>query len=154
MSIHDEFDRAMNPMPWEGNTAKKSHAHPSANIYNGVTVPESTTVGAFADIGSQLGRFSKVQCHVSIPPGWTLGDGVFYGPGCRFANDKNPAIGETFEPQGGTVGNGAVIGMGALIGAGVNIGKYAVIGMGAVVLNDVPPGEVWVGNPARFLRAR
>jgi acetyltransferase-like isoleucine patch superfamily enzyme len=25
--------------------------------------------------------------------------------------------------------------------------------MGSVVLRDVPPGEVWVGNPARRLRA-
>lgn len=31
----------------------------------------------------------------------------------------------------------------------VHIGKNAIVGMGAVVLKDVPEGEVWVGNPAR-----
>lgn len=29
------------------------------------------------------------------------------------------------------------------------IGKSAVIGMGAVVVSDVPPGETWLGNPAK-----
>jgi UDP-3-O-[3-hydroxymyristoyl] glucosamine N-acyltransferase len=32
------------------------------------------------------------------------------------------------------------------------IGKGAVIGMGAVVTKDVPPGEIWVGNPAIKLK--
>jgi len=31
------------------------------------------------------------------------------------------------------------------------IGRGATIGLGAVVLKDVPPGETWVGNPARKL---
>lgn len=31
------------------------------------------------------------------------------------------------------------------------IGKGAVIGMGSVVISDVPPGETWVGNPAKKL---
>ena len=32
-------------------------------------------------------------------------------------------------------------------------GAWALAGMGAVVLDDVPPAEVWVGVPARRLRA-
>ncbi|HBN26920.1 MAG TPA: UDP-3-O-(3-hydroxymyristoyl)glucosamine N-acyltransferase, partial [Desulfobacteraceae bacterium] len=29
------------------------------------------------------------------------------------------------------------------------IGKGATLGMGAVVIKDVPPGETWIGNPAK-----
>jgi len=36
---------------------------------------------------------------------------------------------------------------------GVTVGAWSLIGMGSVVLRDVPPGEVWIGGPARFLRS-
>lgn len=118
-------------------------------IYGEGHVPDSCTIGNFNDIGSRVGERSKIQSFVSIPPGWQLGTEVFYGPGCRFANDKRPDLKAEFIPQGGVVESGAVIGMGALIGAGVRIGKNAVIGMGAVVLRDVEAGTTVFGNPAK-----
>jgi sugar O-acyltransferase (sialic acid O-acetyltransferase NeuD family) len=36
----------------------------------------------------------------------------------------------------------------------VRIGRGSLVGMGAVVLDDVPPNSVVVGNPARWLRPR
>lgn len=124
--------------------------HPTANLWGtAIRLPDDVKIGAFCDIGNaDIGERTKIQCHVSIPPGWTIGDEVFIGPGVRFANDKKPKIGRHWMPSRGYVENGASIGMGALIGAGITIGKDAVIGMGAVVLKDVPAGEVWVGNPA------
>lgn len=35
---------------------------------------------------------------------------------------------------------------------GETIGENAMIGIGSVVTHDIPAGEVWVGNPARFLK--
>ncbi len=125
--------------------------HKTANIYANSYIPESTSIGAFVDIGSDLGEDSKVQAHVSIPPGWKLGDNVFYGPGCRFANDKHPNLKGEFKMEGGTVEDSVVIGMGALIGPGVTLGHACVVGMGAVVLHDVKPYQTVVGNPARVI---
>jgi sugar O-acyltransferase (sialic acid O-acetyltransferase NeuD family) len=51
-----------------------------------------------------------------------------------------------------TVGESAYLGSGCMVREGLTIGAGAFIGMGAVVLQDVPPAEVWVGNPARRLR--
>ncbi|WP_330281345.1 acetyltransferase [Streptomyces sp. NBC_00588] len=48
---------------------------------------------------------------------------------------------------------GAYVGSGALVKEGTTIGAWSLIGMGSAVLGDVPPGEVWVGSPARRLRA-
>lgn len=47
------------------------------------------------------------------------------------------------------IGDRVRIGVGALIRPHVKIGKGARIGMGAVVVKDVPPYEMWYGNPAR-----
>lgn len=124
----------------------------SQNFYGTVQAGAGTTFGDFCDIGDTvIGSNCKIQCHVSISRGWTIGDDVFIGPGVRFANDKYPNIREPFTPMKGWVEDAVVIGMGALIGPGIRIGRAATIGMGAVVLKDVPAGETWVGNPARKL---
>ena len=34
----------------------------------------------------------------------------------------------------------------------VTVGAWSLVGMGSVVLGDVPPAEIWAGNPARLLR--
>lgn len=46
------------------------------------------------------------------------------------------------------------IGHGAIVLAGVTIGKGSIIAAGSVVTKDVPPCEVWGGNPARFIKNR
>lgn len=124
---------------------------PLANLWGQPYIPETTSIGAFCDIGPVVfGENCKVQCHVSIPPGWVIGENVFIGPGVRFANDRHPDLTKEFFPEIGTVEDDVVIGMGALI-LPVRIGKGATIGAGAVVTKDVPPAETWVGNPARPL---
>ncbi|KAA8492395.1 Gamma carbonic anhydrase 1, mitochondrial [Porphyridium purpureum] len=70
------------------------------------------------------------------------------------------------------IGDNVTIGHGALIRAGVRIGDTALIGMNAVLMEDssvqrsamlaasavlpkkavVPEGELWAGNPAKFMR--
>jgi acetyltransferase-like isoleucine patch superfamily enzyme len=47
---------------------------------------------------------------------------------------------------------GASIGAGSVILPGITIGEGAMIGAGSVVTKDVPAGELWFGNPARFIR--
>ena len=52
------------------------------------------------------------------------------------------------------IGNDVWIGLDAFIGSGVTIGDGAVIGAKAVVVKDVPPYGIVVGNPARVVRYR
>lgn len=44
------------------------------------------------------------------------------------------------------------IGADAVILKGVTVGEGAVIGCRALVTRDVPPREIWAGNPARFIK--
>lgn len=50
------------------------------------------------------------------------------------------------------IGDDVFIGARSIIGKGVSIGNKSIIGMGSVVLCDIPEGEVWGGNPARFIK--
>ena len=52
----------------------------------------------------------------------------------------------TLVEEGASVGSSVTILCGVIIGAG------AIVGAGSVVTKDIPPGEIWAGNPARFLR--
>lgn len=51
-----------------------------------------------------------------------------------------------------TIEDDVFIGMNCLIVKGVTIGKGSVIGAGSIVTNDVPPGVIVAGNPARVIR--
>jgi sugar O-acyltransferase (sialic acid O-acetyltransferase NeuD family) len=46
------------------------------------------------------------------------------------------------------------LGQGANVRQKLRIGRGSLVGMGAVVVKDVPPGCVVVGNPARLLREK
>jgi acetyltransferase-like isoleucine patch superfamily enzyme len=56
------------------------------------------------------------------------------------------------EMRGPTIRRGARVGGGAVLLPGIEIGAEAFVGAGAVVLRDVPPRAVVVGNPARRIR--
>lgn len=47
---------------------------------------------------------------------------------------------------------GAFIGAHCIILKGVTIGEKSIIGAGSVVTKDIPNGEIWAGNPAKFIR--
>lgn len=52
------------------------------------------------------------------------------------------------------IGDGAWVCAEAYVHPGVAIGVDAVAGVRAVVLHDVPPGQIVGGNPAKFIRLR
>eukprot|EP00951_Prasinocladus_malaysianus_P012985 scaffold97581_cov46-Prasinocladus_malaysianus.AAC.1 len=53
-----------------------------------------------------------------------------------------------------TVGSGSLIGMGSTVMDGAKVEAGAIVGGGSLVTSGttVPTGQIWTGNPARFLR--
>jgi len=51
-----------------------------------------------------------------------------------------------------SIGNNVWIGMNSCILPGVTIGDNSIIGSGSVVTKDIPANEIWVGNPAKFIK--
>jgi acetyltransferase-like isoleucine patch superfamily enzyme len=129
------------------------------NLY-GCRIGASTRIGPFVEIqrGAVVGSGCKIQSHTFICNGVELEDEVFVGHGTLFVNDKFPrATTETGELKAEedwtllrtVVERRASLGSGSVILGGVRIGAGALVGAGAVVTNDVGPGEIVAGVPAR-----
>ena len=146
--------------------------HPSADVQS-ESVGENTTVWQYVVIlpGAVIGKNCNINCHVfiendvvignnvTIKPGVQIWDGlrigndVFLGPNVTFTNDKFPRSKHYPEKfQTTIIEDGVSIGAGAIILGGIRISKNAMIGAGSIVTKDVPENELWVGNPARFVR--
>ena len=50
------------------------------------------------------------------------------------------------------IGEDVFIGAHSIILKGVNIGNRAVVGAGSVVTKNIAEGEIWAGNPAKFIK--
>ena len=115
--------------------------HPAATVSRSTVLGPDTIVLAGTVTTADVG----IGAHVIAMPGVILThddvveDFATFGSGARLGGRAH-------------VGEGAYIGSGAAIREDRTIGAWSVIGMGAVVTKDVPPREVWVGSPARFLR--
>ena len=48
----------------------------------------------------------------------------------------------------------AFIGCNVIICNAVTIGKGSIVGAGSVVTKDIPPYQVWAGNPAKYIKDR
>tara|TARA_R110000787_G_scaffold200643_12_gene311651 strand:+ start:6390 stop:6968 length:579 start_codon:yes stop_codon:yes gene_type:complete len=98
-----------------------------------------------------LGQNVKVQNNVSIYTGVICEDDVFLGPSMVFTNIINPrsAIIRRDDFKRTLVKKGASIGANATIICGIDIGEYALIGAGAVVVKEVLPYALVVGNPSK-----
>ena len=100
-----------------------------------------------------VGDNVTIKSGVQLWDGLRIEDNVFIGPNVTFSNDLRPRSKIYPEKYLQTlVKSGASIGANATLLPGVTIGGNAIIGAGSVVINDVEPGVVVVGNPARCVR--
>jgi len=99
-----------------------------------------------------VGNNVTIKNGVYLWDGITIEDNVFIGPNVTFTNDKYPRSKKEFKLKRTIVKMNASIGAGSVILGGITIGENAMIGAGSVVTENVPPNELWVGNPARFVR--
>jgi acetyltransferase-like isoleucine patch superfamily enzyme len=90
-----------------------------------------------------------------------IGSHVQIGGGCKIYDTDFHSLNyeeRISSPDPGIVSRPVVICDGAFIGAhsiilkGVTIGERSVVGAGSVVTKSIPDGEIWAGNPARFIR--
>lgn len=100
---------------------------------------------------------SAIYCAEQI----TIGDHVMIGGSCKIWDtdfhslDRNQRMtnpNENYQTRPILIGNNVFIGANAIVLKGVSIGDNVIIGAGSVVVKDIPQGEIWGGNPAKFIR--
>lgn len=107
----------------------------------------------FIENDVKIGDNCTIKCGVQLWDGIELEDSVMIGANVTFTNDLYPrSHNKDWELLPTKVCRGASIGAGSVILPGLTIGEDSMIGAGSVVTKDVPAGELWFGNPAKFIR--
>ncbi len=116
--------------------------HPRAELAASVFVGGGSVIhaGCIATTEITIGRHVEMMPATVLTHDDVVDDFATFGAGVRLAG-------------GVRIGHDAYIGSGACVREGIEVGGGSTIGMGSVVIDHVPPGEVWAGNPARFLRS-
>ena len=107
----------------------------------------NTNIGCFCSIADRCsigGAMHPIE-RVSSSPVFHSGQNVMKENFVEFPRMKTP---ETI------IENDVWIGMGCYVKAGVIIHNGAVVGMGSIVTHDIPPYEIWAGNPGKRIGKR
>jgi acetyltransferase-like isoleucine patch superfamily enzyme len=110
--------------------------------------------GSLVENDTTIGARTKIQANAYVTAYSILEDDVFIAPCVVTTNDN--FMGRTEQRHalrnGPTIRRGARIGGGAVLLPGTEVGEEAFVGAGAVVVRNVPPRALVVGNPARQIR--
>ena len=116
---------------------------PNAVVLGDVSLGDNSSIWYGATlIGTapiRVGRNSVLQDRVHVSRGATVGDNVFVGPNCVL--------------QAAILQSNAFVSMGATVRqATIHSGGFVAAGAVVTEGKEVQEGEIWAGNPARFLR--
>ncbi|MFJ5759268.1 acyltransferase [Neobacillus sp. NPDC093182] len=135
------------------------HSSDKSNVIGGDTRTILKTISnGRIEIGDNCGISNSTfisQCLIKID------NNVMIGGSCKFYDTDFHSINYQLRmsvPDNTVVSKPIHIEEGVFIGAhsiilkGVTIGKFSVIGAGSVVASNIPEGEIWAGNPAKFIK--
>lgn len=131
----------------------------SYNIIGGDTRLILRTIGdGKITIGDHVGISNSALVSASSI---IIEDDVMIGGSCKIWDtdfhsirfeDRNRAQDHDYQSKSIHIKRGAFIGGGCTILKGVTIGEESIVGAGSVVVKSIPSGEIWAGNPARFIK--
>ncbi len=140
--------RATASMLEEATMEDNSDIGPFSHLRSGAYLETGVHIGNFVEVkesrlcsGAVMGHFGYIG-DASIGANVNLGAGVVT---CNYDGENKHRT---------TIEAGAFIGCDTMLVAPVTIGAEAVTGAGAVVLEDVPPGRLAVGVPAKIKEIR
>lgn len=135
------------------------HSSETTNVIGGDTRTILKTIGnGKIEIGDNCGISNSTFVSQSMIK---VDDNVMIGGSCKFYDTDFHSLDyklrmsvpdKTIVSKDIHINEGVFIGAHSIILKGVEIGKYSVVGAGSVVASDIPAGEIWAGNPAKFIK--
>ncbi len=130
-------------------TGHKANIRELNKIGDNVSIGTHSIVEHHVDIGNHV----RIHSNAFIPEFSVLEEGAWIGPNVVFTNARHPLCPDAKKClEGPTIKRRAKIGANATLAPGVVIGEMALVGAGAVVVHDVAPRAVVVGNPAETIK--
>lgn len=116
--------------------------HPSVTVGRFVTIAPGCmiTAGAQLTIDVNIGRHTIINLNATVAHNARLGAFVTLAPMVAISGNV-------------TLADGVEIGTGASVRQGLTLGAGAMLGMGGVLTRALENDVLYVGNPARFMRA-
>lgn len=112
------------------------------------------SIGNFSGISNVLihcYNHIKIGDYVNIGDGTIIYDTNFHSTNWQDRTDRAIDISKAkIAPI--HIGDYVFIGARCIIGKGVTIGDKSIVAAGSVVTRDIPTGEIWGGNPAKFIK--
>lgn len=115
--------------------------HPSAYVAPDVVIDNGCVIMPYVMISAQ----AKIEMNSLIMVGATIGHNSILK---KFSHVASQAVVGAYV----TLGEGSHVGLNATVREYLSIGNFSTLGMGAVLTKNINEHEVWVGNPAKFLR--
>ncbi len=118
-----------------------SFVHPTAYVAPNVIIEKGVVIMPYVMISSA----AHISLNTLIMTGATIGHNTKTGQFSHIASQA--VVGAYIE-----MGRGSNVGLNATVLEYKTIGEFGVVGMGSVLTKNLPDREIWVGNPAKFLR--
>jgi len=148
---HIEYDRRNSAIPMLDIKEIQARIEPGAIIRDMVTIGKNAVImmGAVINIGAIIGEGTMIDMNAVLGARATIGDFSHIGAGAVIAGVLEPPSAKPV-----IIENKVLIGANAVVLEGVTVGEGAVVAAGSVVTEDVPPGAVVAGSPAKIIKMK
>jgi 2,3,4,5-tetrahydropyridine-2,6-dicarboxylate N-acetyltransferase len=147
-SHHVEITARYSALPLLDLSKVEARVEPGAIIREGAKIGKDCVImmGAVINIGAEVGERTMIDMNSVIGARAIVGKDCHIGAGAVIAGvleppSKKPVL----------IEDRVLVGANAVVLAGVKVGKGSVVAAGAVVLEDVLPGLVAAGVPAKVI---